>query len=112
RLLAGDVGEQASLRELRWKVGVLCAGVASLNCVDRSACVMAEVELAGVVFTEGDDANRGTGNFGHFLGAIPFEPSGPKTARFPVAEDIGAHQLGKFATAIDVAAGDAAAEGV
>ena len=48
-----DGGEQAGLRQLRWKIGVLRAGIVSLDRVHGATVMIEEIELAGVVFAKG-----------------------------------------------------------
>src|SRR5262245_4631950 len=107
-----DRREQAGLRERRWEVRVLRAAVIALQRVQRAAVIVQEIELAGVVFAEGGEADRRPRDLGHLLGAVALEAGRPQAARLPIAKDVRPEQLRELLAAIDVAAGDAAGDRV
>jgi len=107
-----DGSEQTGLGQFRRKRGVFCVGVVARNGVDRAAVVVEEIKFAILIFAEGDDAHQGARDLWHLLDAVAFEAGGPKAPRFPIAEDVGAAQLGKFLAAIDAPAGNAASDRV
>src|SRR5881394_2977810 len=80
--------------------------------MQRAVIMVEEIDLTRVVLTESDDANRWTCDLRHLNRAVGVEAGSPQTTRLPVAKHVSAAELGEFAAAIDVPAGNAGRERV